>query len=459
MSILSELENYCDNYYPLHMPGHKRGAGEHDFGALLSDKLPYSIDVTEVEDTDDLHNAHGYIKEAMDRTAAMYGVKRTWYLVNGSTCGNLVVVSAAAGIGDEIIVARNCHKSVFHAIELKNMRAHYVWPQLVRDREIAGSMSPDSIREALEKFPKSKAVVITSPTYEGILSDVRTIAEVCHSKGVPLIVDEAHGAHLGITFDGGCAMDYGFPDSAVHCGADIVVQSAHKTLPSLTQTAWIHQTSEKYIKSSAIEHQIDIFETTSPSYPLMCSLDECTGIMLEHGRELYSSWQKSLHDFDVKTSGLGHLKLLCHGAEAAESADETVFAHDPSKVLICGNGLNGSAIAGILRNEYGFEMEMTCGMNCLAMTGPLDDPAMTGKFAEAIVHIDDCFEWYLAKNKREHNLTDLGHSFHEGDISGSYVWAYPPGIPMILPGEMIKECTLESMRKLESEGTALRIGK
>ena len=459
MSILGELENYCDNYYPLHMPGHKRGVGEYRFGNLLSEKLPYSIDVTEVEDTDDLHNAQGYIKDAMDRTAMMYGVSRTWYMVNGSTCGNLVAVSAAAGIGDEIIVARNCHKSVFHAIELKNMKAHYVWPQLVRGREIAGSMAPVSIKEALEKFPGSKAVVITSPTYEGVLSDVKSIAAICHSYGVPLIVDEAHGAHLGIKFSGGCAMDYGFPDSAVHCGADVVVQSAHKTLPSLTQTAWIHQTSEQYIMASSIEHQIDIFETTSPSYPLMSSLDECTGIMLGHGRELYSTWQKSLHDLDARTSGLKALRLLCHGSEAAVGTDGTVFAHDPSKILICGSGITGSAIAGILRNEYGFEMEMSCGMNCLAMTGPLDDPAEIGKLADAIVHIDDCFEKYLASSKRELRLTDLGHSFHVGDVSGSYVWAYPPGIPMILPGEIIRESTLLSMRKLESEGTALRIGK
>ena len=228
MEYLSEsLQNYAQSdVYPFHMPGHKRKK------ILFPD--PYEMDITEIDGFDNLHHAEGILKEAQERAAALYGSKRCFYLVNGSTCGLLAAISAAAGRGDKVIVARNCHKAVYHALYLKELQAEYIYPAIT-NHGIQGQITVEQVRKTLRENPDASAVILTSPTYEGIVSDVKKIAEVCHEQNIPLIVDEAHGAHLG--FSGG------FPENAVRLGADAVIMSLHKTLPSFTQTALLHLNS------------------------------------------------------------------------------------------------------------------------------------------------------------------------------------------------------------------------
>ena len=223
--LYRQLERYCSfGPYPFHMPGHKRCL-------MPQEGRPYGWDVPEVEGTDDHHEAEGILKEAMDRTAELFGAGRTWYLVGGSTCGLLAGIRALAPRESRILVARNCHKSVCNAIELGNLRPCWLMPPMLPEG-ICGSIPPETVKKALEENPDAACVVITSPTYEGVISDIKAIADICHEKKVPLLVDEAHGAHLGL--------QPGWPDSAVHLGADLIVESVHKTLPSLTQTALLH---------------------------------------------------------------------------------------------------------------------------------------------------------------------------------------------------------------------------
>ena len=248
--LRADVERAVDGMYPLHMPGHKRRIAP-------AEGLPYAWDVTEVPGTDDLHDASGILADAMARTARLFGAKRTWYLVNGSTCGILAGIRALAPHGSTIVAARNCHKSVFHAAELGELDVRWSTPPVEPEFGVFGSVPPQTVERALNEAPHARCVILTSPTYEGVVSDVAAIARICHARGVPLFVDEAHGAHLGLSPL--------FPGGALAAGADVVVQSAHKTLPSLTQTALLHIPEGSLADENEISRQLGIFETSSPS--------------------------------------------------------------------------------------------------------------------------------------------------------------------------------------------------
>ncbi|MCI2048537.1 MAG: aminotransferase class I/II-fold pyridoxal phosphate-dependent enzyme [Lachnospiraceae bacterium] len=462
--LYEELKEDCRKYYPLHMPGHKRRISP-------AEGFPVEIDTTEVEGTDNLHNAEGILKAAMERTAALYGAAHTWYLVNGSTVGNLAAIRAAAPHGSEVIVARNCHKSVYHAIELGGLRAHYLVPDTDAAFGIYGSVPPEKVREQLVKHPDSRAVILTSPTYEGVVSDIASIAEICHAAGVPLIVDEAHGAHLGLP----CAEKYGFPKGAVMGGADLVIQSAHKVLPSFTQTAWLHQNGS-LVRPDEVERQLEIFETTSPSYPMLVSLDFCTTLMREHGDERMAGWQRMLEDFDTAAAGLHNLRTLCHGSDrtgkGGTGAHPSFFAHDPGKIVVnaAGAGMTGRELADVLREKYAFETEMSCGMNMLAMTSSADDPAQIARFAKALLEIDAACEkpalrteaailpppgWaaFTIAEALERPSGMVPEERAAGRVLAEYIWAYPPGVPLGAPGEIVTPELLHTIRMLLESGT------
>lgn len=303
-TLQQQLETLSAARYPLHMPGHKR-------------RVPpapglgcYAWDLTEIDGADDLHDADGILAAAMARTAALYGARRCWYLVGGSTVGLLAGIRALAPFGSTVVAARNCHKAVYHAIELGQLTARWLTPPVDPQFGIYGSVRPADVAAALDAAPDARCVILTSPTYEGVLSDIRTIAEICHARGVPLLVDEAHGAHY-LPF----AARYGWRGGAVAAGADLVVQSAHKTLPSLTQTAFL-QLNGDLADPAGVERQLDVFETSSPSYPLMVSLDGCTRWLADEGEAAFAAWRARLDAFDAAVRDLKNTKILCCGADA-----------------------------------------------------------------------------------------------------------------------------------------------
>ena len=451
--LLDQLKAYAAGpLYPMHMPGHKRRLGD--------TSLPFAWDVTEVEGVDDLHEAEGILKEAMYRTAALHGAERSWFLVGGSTCGLLSGIRALAPRGSRILVGRNCHKAVYHAIELGSLSADYLIPPIDENFDLYGSITPSQVEAALSAHPDTACVVITSPTYEGVISDVRGIAAVCHRFGVPLLVDEAHGAHLGLF--------PGWPESAVQCGADLVVESTHKTLPALTQTALLHLPAGSLADPDEVERQLGVFETSSPSYPLMASLDSCTGILLDRGEELFHSWMKNLWDFDEIVKNLRHLRVLGHSAPA-----EGFFGFDPGKLPVStiGTRLTGTDLARILREQYHFETEMACGQLCLGMTSPADDREALLRFGQALLEIDKaCIPapvpapTVLPKpGEAVYPIADalllpsagIPAELSAGRVSAESVWAYPPGVPLIAPGERITEDFLRRTRALLESGTKL----
>lgn len=462
MSDRHILQNQLNNYvssgpYPMHMPGHKRRMAP-------APELPARWDMTEVPGVDDLHEAEGILKDAMDRTARLHGAAQTWYLVGGSTCGLLAGIRALAPMASTIIAARNCHKAVYHAIELGNLSVRWLTPPVEPVFGVYGSISPAAVAEALACCPEASCVVLTSPTYEGVLSDISAIASLCHEKGVPLLVDEAHGAHLGLFPS--------WPDSALHLGADLVVQSAHKTLPSLTQTALLHLGRDSLADPQEVERQLDIFETSSPSYPLLASLDGCTGILSHDGEILFRRWREMLTRFDQKTASLRHLRVLCHGRDLLGN-HPAFFDFDPGKLPICTNAtpLTGTALAERLRKHYGFETEMACGEITLAMTSLCDEAAALDRFAEALVQIDETLADVPLRAvpllpPPGESVTTIARAvlhpadsvpMHEsiGRISAEYVWAYPPGVPLVAPGECITPAFLTAMEALARSGTRL----
>lgn len=320
-TLQQQLETLSAARYPLHMPGHKR-------------RVPpapglgcYAWDLTEIDGADDLHDADGILADAMARTAALYGARRCRYLVGGSTVGLLAGIRALAPFGSTVIAARNCHKAVYHALELGQLTARWLTPPVDPQFGIYGSVRPADVAAALDAAPDARCVILTSPTYEGVLSDIRTIAEICHARGVPLLVDEAHGAHY-LPF----AARYGWRGGAVAAGADLVVQSAHKTLPSLTQTAFL-QLNGDLADSAEVERQLDVFETSSPSYPLMVSLDGCTRWLADEGEAAFAAWRTRLDAFDAAVRDLKNTKILCCGADAL-TAHPDFFAHDSGKILL-----------------------------------------------------------------------------------------------------------------------------
>ena len=455
-----ELEEYLkQNNYPMHMPGHKRRL-------MPEEDLPYGWDLTEVSGTDDLHHASGILKEAMDRTADLCHSDRTWYLVNGSTVGNLAGVYALTRQNGEVLMDRSCHRSLFHIAQLRNLHVHWLMPFSIPGFDLNGGISPEQVETDLEKYPHAEAVIITSPTYEGIVSDIRGIANVCHRYHVPLFVDEAHGAHFGLSA--------GFPESSMECSADLCVQSFHKTLPSLTQTAVLHM-KRGLVDERKIEQALDIFETSSPSYPLMVSLDACTEYLLKEGKECFEEWQERIHCFEETIRGLRHLKVFCHQGD--NPSDYGVYDYDPGKILIHCDSVSGKKLKEILLERYHFEMEMSIGDNVLAMSGPGDDRNEIIRFGNALKEIDRNLPQSAVKKGHsvsgiklpetvmtiseavEQNSVETVLDEAVGSVSHEYAFCYPPGIPVLIPGERITPELIQWIMEMKNYGNPVRFSE
>ncbi len=450
--LQSEIQTAAAGATPLHMPGHKRRAAP-------CPGLPYAWDVTETPATDDLHAATGILAAAMARTAALWGAKRTWYLVNGSTVGLLAGIRALTlGRGGTVVAARNCHKAVYHALELCGLGVRWVVPPQDAAFGVYGSVAPAQVAAALDQTPGAACVVVTSPTYEGIVSDIAGIAAVCRARGVPLLVDEAHGAHYLPL-----AEKYGWRGGAVAAGADLVVQSAHKTLPSLTQTALLHLAGP-LADPAAVARQLDVFETSSPSYPLLAALDACTGWLAGEGPAAFAAWAARLGRFDAAAKTLQNIRVLCHGADTLPN-HPAFYGCDAGKLLL-DIGPKGAAY---LRAQ-GFEPEMVCGGNVLAMTSPCDAEDTLDRLAAALRGYDarhapapappplpapgESVCTLAAAAAAPATAVPLAAA--AGRISAEYLWAYPPGVPLLAPGERVDPALPEAAAALEAAGTALR---
>ncbi|MBP5230947.1 MAG: aminotransferase class I/II-fold pyridoxal phosphate-dependent enzyme [Clostridia bacterium] len=443
-SLLSFLKSYASDFAPMHMPGGKRS---------FASPLPYDLDVTDLEATDDLYRPAGILKDLQDRIAACWGAERSFLLVNGSTAGVLAAVRAT-GTGP-ILAARNSHKSFYNASELCRRETVFVCPE--QEEGIFGSVDPEAVRDALDNNPSIKTVFLTSPTYEGVVSDVRSIAEICREAGAVLIVDEAHGAHFGFSPL--------FPDSAVKCGADIVIQSLHKTLPALTQTAVLH-CKEDF--AEAVSRELPVFQTSSPSYILLASADECLRFL--SSGDPFEPYERRLMALRDALGTLQTFRLL---------EGNRFFAYDPGKIVLRTRPpYTGSFCAGLLRSKFRIETEMSAPSYFLAMTSACDTDALYARFLNAVRKTDeelalrpDLWESpedvrpvpFVLPEKvmepfevRSYNVNICSLFTCPGRVSADYVWAYPPGIPLLVPGERIPPEFPETAEAYRNAGIPLR---
>ncbi len=461
-SLLSRLESYAgSDFYPFHMPGHKRNAvpvaegekqGQSLFGA-------YALDITEIDGFDNLHEPEGILRDAMERAARLYGADDAFYSVNGSTAGILAMVSAAVPEGGKLIMARNCHKAVYHAVYLRKLNPVYLYPETVPELGIADVITAKQVEEALTLHPDAAAVLLVSPTYDGVVADVEEIAAAAHRFGVPVLVDAAHGAHFGFHPK--------FPDSPVHLGADVTVVSLHKTLPCMTQTALLLAKGGR-VETGRLRFFMGIYQTSSPSYVLMAGMDRCIRTVGEKGSALWDAFFGDREFFLEETAKLSSLRVVTDGTYGSG-----VYRWDPGKILLTASrlGWSGRKLYQILSERYHLQMEAADGAVVTAIVTCCDRREGWRRLAAALREIDDPVQEgsggpvlppYPALEAvcGIHAALEAGTEEVElrcaaGCVCGEFINLYPPGIPIAVPGERLDDTVIGLLEEYEGQGLSV----
>lgn len=421
--------------YPCHMPGHKRNVwGE------LPPKL-CRMDITEIEGFDNLHQPEGILLDLQKKAAELCGAEESFYLVNGSTGGILSAVSAALPAGGHILMARNCHKSVYHAAYLRNLKISYLYPDILKEYNILEAVTPEQVRTALEKAPDIGAVLVVSPTYEGRIADIAGISKVVHEKGIPLIVDEAHGAHLGLSRE--------VHENSCRQGADLVIQSVHKTLPALTQTALLH-VNGKLVDRELLKRFLHIYQSSSPSYLLMASIDNAMHYIEKDGRSAFAEFHRQYDRMLERLSRCRILKFLPADRQRQDLGKLLISVKDAD--------MTGRQLYDMLLDKYRIQTEMAAEDFVLAMFTLNDRPEGYERMTEALLEIDGSLKrqegskeifcgglWPEDLKSDRYTLTAAWDGEKEeipleesaGRFAGEFVNLYPPGVPLLVPGEKI----------------------
>lgn len=414
---LSENLNKLDTY-PFHMPGHKRNS---------SFKIPSAeIDITEIDGFDNLHNPKEILLDMQNELSRLYKSEYSLISVNGSTCCILSAICGVCNKGDKIIVARNCHKSVYNACMLHELRVVYIEPEFDDEFGVYTNITQNTVDRAIAQNRDAAAIIITSPTYEGVVSRIKA--------DIPVIVDSAHGSHFG--FD-----DY-LPEMI---SGDVVINSLHKTLPCLTQCAVMHINNKKYY--SSIKHYMDIFETSSPSYVLLSSIDRCIDF-LNSCNKTFDNYKAILDQFYNEISNIKNIQLFKN-----DDITRLVFKID---------GYNGREISRILRSN-GIETEASCLDYVILISTVCDTKKGFELLIDALKSFDvkEPIKAKITKpilpqkaveqfevNKTE--ITPLNAAACK--ISGESIFAYPPDIPLITIGEIIDTKTIDYIKELIENG-------
>ena len=434
-----------------HMPGHK--------GSQLYKKLGYGhildmimdCDITEIPGADNLFQTEDVILSVMQKYEKLYGSKRSYLLINGSSVGLITAILSCSKRGDKIIMARNSHKSIFNAVTLGGLEPVYLFPDIMADHGILGWIRPEEVEKAIRENPEASCVILPSPNYYGICSDIKAIADVCHRSGKVLIVDQAHGAHLKF-------MGEGYPDPAEDCGADIVINSIHKTLASWTQTAVMNVMSER-VDLAVIENHLQILESSSPSYPLMLSLDINADILLDEEKRARTigEWKRAVEMFYEKASGIEGLKVI----------DDPMLDHTKLNIDMSAYGLNGNDLEDILMKK-GIFVELVTGNIIMGMTGigtradhirqlmdALKEIASSRSLSEGSSEgIDYSGILTVRLDRRDVPGDRVSRPLDEcaGLVCAASIIPYPPGIPIACPGEILTQDMVMYIKRLREMG-------
>ena len=434
--IVDKLEQLRDeDIISFHVPGHKMGKIFDKLGYNNILEKIYTLDTTEIEGTDNLHNAKEVIKQSQERASRVFNSDKTIYLVNGSTCGIQAAIMSTCPPKSKIIVNRDCHQSVINSCILGDITPVYIDSEICRETNILKGINYSKAKEIIDNNLDAKAIILTYPTYYGETYNLRDICNYAHDKDMIVIVDEAHGAHLELSDR--------LPKSAINLGADIVIQSTHKTLPSFTQSSMVH------IKGNRVDYNkllsiLRIIESSSPSYLFMSSLELAVDIYEKHGKELMESLLNNIDKFKDKFKSN-------HEVYIYNEMDKTKIFISLKNI-----GMTGYELDEILRSEYKIQCELSNHYGVLLI-------CTIGNEEEDFICLETALKDILNKYKNKGSIEDTDYpvsipkmkltpreAFYKekkrvklkdsiGKISGEYIIPYPPGISLISPGEIISE--------------------
>ncbi len=449
--VLDALEQYAQNSgVPLHIPGHARGEGVFPkFRDFIGEKA-INIDTTdEFCGLGKLYPAEGAVARAQELMAELFGAGHSFFLINGSTVGNLALALSVAKENKKIIVERNCHRSVISGLTLTGENPVWVMPERLSEWGIWGAVNPDDIENLLDENPDTTAVWVTNPTYEGVVSDIEKISEICKKHGVMLIVDEAHGCLWKFTDK--------LPKPALECGADAVVHSLHKTGGSFSQSSVLHINKNSRINIEEVQTNLSMLQSTSPSYTLIASLDAARA---------YLSSEYGMQRVEAAIKNAEAVREILDQTKGLRCLSESV---DPTKLYIKVDGLSGKRLQSILEIEYNIEIEAATDEGILALSN-------VGNTAEELFYFCESL-----KKIAESNYSDISYlentksmPFHIpeivctprkayiaekekvrpqdgiGRVSAEIIAVCPPGIPVLVPGEKITESHLPFLSRREA---------
>ena len=463
--LLEAVVNYAkDRRVSFHTPGHKHGyAMPESFRKFAGERI-FDMDLTLLEELDSLHDPTGVIKEAQALTAAAYGADASFFLLNGTSGGNHIQILATCYPGDKIIVPRNCHKSVLSGIIQAGCLPVFVQPEIDSNLAIFANVTNEQIKKALSEHPSARAVLVTHPTYNGIATDIAELARIVHAEKKLLLVDEAHGPHLKFHED--------FPLSAMEAGADMCVESMHKIVSGMTQASILHARKQR-VDLPRLRRVFQLLTTTSPSYILMASLDVARMQMATEGREIL---QRTLELARLCRQSINQIKgFSCFGHEVVGRPG--FFDLDETKltVAVAESGLTGYEVASLLNREHKVQVEYADLFSILLLVSIGNTEKDVRRLLAGLQAISDRHATHqpVASKKKlrlpsfipEPVLTPrdaffaptLKVPFKEavGRISAEIVSPYPPGIPIIVPGEKVTREMVDYLREMHAVGARI----
>lgn len=464
LDAITELIETKPAYFRI--PGHRLERGISKKWTDKVGKEIFAYDVTETPFTDDLHSPEGAIMEAQELMQKLYHSDKSFFLVNGTTCGNEAMLLSAAFEGQEVFIARNAHKSAMMGLIISGARPIYIMPEVLEEWGLQGGIKPENVKKAFEEHPQCKALFLVSPSYYGITSDLKAIADICHEYGAMLLVDEAHGGHLYFHKE--------LPKGALEQGADLCVQSMHKVTGALTQSSVLHMKS-KLVNTERVAANLHMVQSTSPNYLLMTSLDCARYELATHGKEMMEqalSLAKYARDKINAISGFCCIESNVVGQAGIDGLDSTrlvISAKD--------RGLTGFELEELLFKKYAVNMELADYENVLAIVtyaNTQDEMERLIKACESIAEeYDRKTEQPFVQPKfpqlPEQVLTPRQAYFSEaeeiswqqavGRISAEMIAPYPPGIPIIYPGERITQEVWNYLEQFRRENRHIHGGR
>lgn len=444
------LRHAANQPIQFHIPGHKRGKGmDADFRNFIGENA-LSIDLINIAPVDDLHSPHGIIKEAQELAAEAFGADRTFFSVQGTSGAIMAMVMATCGPGDKILVPRNVHKSILSAIVLSGARPVFMTPELDHELGVAHGVSLATVRGTLALHPEAKALLVVNPTYFGVCADLRGIVSEAHAYGIPVLVDEAHGVH--------CYFHESLPISAMQAGADMAATSVHKLGGSMTQSSVLNVKGD-LVNPDRVQSILSMLTTTSTSYILLASLDAARRHLAVNGRELLD---QVIATSEAAREAINQIPgLWCLGPEVMGDRSSS-YDLDVTKLCISVKelGVSGAEVEGILRDEFNIEVELSDLYNVLCLVTLGDTTESVASLVKALKAISDRFYAKAPANVVRVRLPETPElailprdafyaptevvPLHEsaGRVAAEFIMVYPPGIPILMPGERISESNL-----------------